>query len=52
MSGSFGFTVRRIRFTIEAMCLGIALLAIDVVIWKTDLSGYGVWVMVQDFSSI
>jgi len=28
------------------MCLGIALAAIDIVIWKTDLSGYGVWVMV------
>ncbi len=39
-------TVRRIRFTIEAMCLGIALLAIDIVIWRTDLSGYGVWMIV------
>jgi len=34
------------RFTIEAMCLGIALLAIDIVVWKTDLSAYGVGVMV------
>jgi hypothetical protein len=38
--------VRTVRYTIEAMCLGIALLAIDIVIWKTDLSGNGVWVMV------
>jgi hypothetical protein len=28
------------------MCIGIALLAIDIVIWKTDLSGCGAWVMV------
>jgi hypothetical protein len=28
------------------MCTGIALLAIDIVIWKTNFSGYGAWVMV------
>jgi hypothetical protein len=41
-----GFTMRRVHFTIGAMCMGIALLAIEIVIWKTDLFRYGVWVLV------
>jgi hypothetical protein len=35
----------RIRVRIGAICGAIALLAIDIVIWKSDLSAFGVWVI-------
>ena len=38
--------MRRVRLTIGMLCTGIALLALDIVIWKADLSRYGVWVLV------
>jgi hypothetical protein len=38
--------MRRVRPTIGMWCTGIALLALDIVIWKADLSRYGVWVLV------
>ncbi len=38
--------MRDIRFTIKAMCVGIALLAIDIAIWKADLSASGPWLLI------
>ena len=38
--------MQRARLTIGVLCTGIALLALDIVIWKADLSRYGVWVSV------
>ncbi len=38
--------MRRVQLTIGEMCTGTVLLAIDIVIWKADLSGYGVGVLV------
>jgi len=35
----------RLRVRIGAICGAIALLAIDIVIWKSDLSPFGVWVI-------
>jgi hypothetical protein len=35
----------RIRVGIRAICGTIALLAIDIVIWKSDLSALGIWVI-------
>jgi len=34
------------RLAIGVLCTGIALLALDIVIWKADLSRYGVWMLV------
>jgi hypothetical protein len=36
----------RIRVGIGAICGAIALLAIDIVIWKSDLSAFGMWVII------
>jgi hypothetical protein len=38
--------MRSVHLTIGVLCTGIALVALDIVIWKADLSRYGAWVSV------
>lgn len=41
-----GLAMQRPRLTIQALSTGIALVALDIVIWKADYSGHGLWVAV------